>query len=104
MIIIDMPIDISKSNTELMAELGAKFRKLRISCNLTEQELSGRSGVSVFTINSFENGRGNITLKTLLSLLRYTGQMGNLDNLIDDVLPDPFDRGGKERKRVRNEK
>ena len=99
-----MPTDISKSNTELLAELGEKFRKYRISCSLTEQELSNRCGVSVFTINSFENGRGNITLKTLLTLLRYTGQLGNLDNLIDDVLPDPFDRGGKERKRVRNEK
>ena len=87
-----------------MTELGAKFKRLRISCNLTEQDLCERSGISVFTIGSFENGRGNITLKTLLSLLRYTGQLGNLDNLIDDVLPDPFDRGGKERMRVRNGK
>lgn len=99
-----MSLDTSKSNVELIKELGARFKRFRISCSLTEQELSARSGVSVFTINSFENGRGNITLRTLLSLLRYTGQLGNLDNLIDDVLPDPFDRGGKDRKRVRNEK
>ncbi len=76
-----MSIDTSKSNAELLSELGARFRKLRIGCNLTEQELSRRSGVSVFTINSFENGRGNITIKTLLSLLRYTDQLENLDNL-----------------------
>ena len=99
-----MSLDTSKSNVELIKELGARFKRFRISCSLTEQDLSVRSGVSVFTINSFENGRGNITLRTLLSLLRYTGQLGNLDNLIDDVLPDPFDRGGKDRKRVRNEK
>ena len=37
-------MDISKSNAELMAELGAKFSKLRISCNLTEQELTGQIG------------------------------------------------------------
>lgn len=71
--------------------LGLRFRKYRIALGMTQAELSEKAGVSKMTIHKFETGAaGNVSSLTLLSLLRYTGLIENVDRLIPEVPESPY--------------
>ena len=60
-----------KSGSELIRELGKKFSTYRKRMGFTQKEISEKSGLSVFTISSFENGSSTgITLISFTKLLR----------------------------------
>lgn len=94
------------SNGELISELGRRFREYRLRCNLTQADVSEESGISVPIIRNFEQGKGaNITLQTLLSLIRTISQLENFDLLLPELPPDLerlYKTQGKEKKRARN--
>lgn len=82
--------------------LGERLRKYRIALGLTQAELSAKAGVSKMTIHKFESGTaGNVSMQTLLSLLRYTGLLGNFEALVPDVPASPYSPISN-RKRVRH--
>lgn len=90
------------SDSEIIQILGERLRKYRIALGLTQAELSAKAGVSKMTIHKFESGTaGNISMQTLLSLLRYTGLLGNFEALIPDVPASPYSPISN-RKRVRH--
>lgn len=90
------------SDREIIQILGERFRKYRIALGLTQAMLSEKAGVSMMTIHKFESGSaGNVSMQTLLSLLRYTGLIGNFDGLIPDVQDSPY-FSISNRKRVRH--
>lgn len=90
------------SDSELIQMLGERFRQYRIALGLTQAVLSEQAGVSKMTIHKFESGTaGNISMQTLLSLLRYTGLLGNIEALIPDVPASPYSTVSN-RKRVRH--
>ena len=90
------------SDSEIIQILGERLRKYRIALGLTQAELSAKAGVSKMTIHKFESGTaGNISMQTLLSLLRYTGLLGNFETLIPDVPASPYSPIPN-RKRVRH--
>lgn len=70
-----------------MKELNRRFKEYRISLNITQEEMSQKSGVSVFTIKNFERG-SDIKVSTLERLLQVFG----MNNLIDNLIPDETDR------------
>lgn len=70
-----------------MNELNKRFKQYRISLNLTQEELSQKSGVSVYTIKKFENG-SDIRVSTLDKLLYSLGKK----NVFDELLPDVTNR------------
>ena len=95
------------SNTELVRMLGKRFKTYRIKCQMTQNELSVQTGVSVPTIRSFENGRSlNISLQVLLSLMRGVGQLEQIDSLFSEITVNPKDvfLGKQQPKRVRHGK
>ena len=54
--------------------MGYKIKEVRESKNMTQEELSARSGVSRATISSLENGSSRATTtKTLMSIARALG-------------------------------
>jgi transcriptional regulator with XRE-family HTH domain len=59
------------------------WRKLR---GLTQAQLADRSGVGVATVSRLENGDGNVTLESLLRVLRA---LGLLDSIVTAL--DPFE-------------
>ena len=80
--------------SEIVAMLGRRFKDYRIGCDLTQKEVSERSGISVVTIRNFENGRMyNVTLGTFIELLRLEASsqpMGISEYDISKFLPEDF--------------
>lgn len=94
------------SDAEILQMLGLRFKQYRIALGLTQAELSAKAGVSVMTIHKFETGKArNITATTLISLMRYTGLIENLDSLIPDIPESPYSNlNGKQRVRHHDKK
>lgn len=95
----------SLSNAECVAVLGARFRDYRIAMRHTQQEVATRAGVSLPTVRHFEQGRAtNLSLSTLLALLRIVGLLQNIEQLLPPLPQDPslvFKQQTKTIKRVR---
>src|SRR5690554_7509374 len=51
-------------------ELCRRLRMARLKVDITQAELAEKSGVSLITVKRAESGKGNITLMTLIALLR----------------------------------
>ena len=107
--IVEKKKDISRMYTpEIVAMLGRRFKDYRIGCDMTQNEVSEQSGVSIVTIRNFENGRMyNINLGTFIELLRAVGFMQGLDDVLPEIPISPYElkkiQQGK-RKRVRHAK
>ena len=41
----------AKSNSEIISELGARYKEYRLFSNLTQKEVAAKAGVSIFTIS-----------------------------------------------------
>jgi transcriptional regulator with XRE-family HTH domain len=72
------------TDPEILAELGQRLRAYRIQQDLPMADLARQAGVTVLTLRSAERG-GNVTMGTLLRLLRSLGRL----DLLDAVLPEP---------------
>ena len=94
------------SDAEILQMLGLRFKQYRVALGLTQAELSAKAGVSVMTIHKFETGTArNVTATTLISLMRYTGLIENLDVLIPEVPESPYSKlNGKQRVRHNGKK
>lgn len=66
-------------------ELCRRFKLARLEANITQAELAQRAGVSLITIKRAESGKGNITLMTLIALMRGLGRLDQLSY----ILPEP---------------
>jgi transcriptional regulator with XRE-family HTH domain len=97
----------AKSNAEIIAELGARYKAYRVFCNLTQKEVADKSGVSIFTISQFEKGCArNIGYGTILSLLRSIGFIAEAEKLLPELPPLPSEilKQKKKKERVRHER
>lgn len=93
------------STPELVRLLGNRFREYRMRCNLTQKEVAELTGISMTTIHKFENGCArNISLSTLILLLKVVGQINALDNLMPELPPSPYlmTKGDKKVQRIRH--
>ena len=93
---------------EIVAMLGRRFKDYRIGSDLTQKDVSEKSGVSIITIRKFENGQlFNITFGTVIELLRAIGFMEGINDLLPEIPVSPYEldklRQGK-RKRLRHGK
>lgn len=70
---------------------------------MSQKQLSKEAEVSLKMISNFENG-SNISLNTLISILRVLRIIENLELLIPESKINPFDivELGKQRRRVNN--
>lgn len=66
-----------------MNELNKRFKLLRLSSNITQEDLSQMSGVSLATIKKFESG-SDIKISTLEKLLCQLG----MENAVNELIPD----------------
>jgi len=53
--------------------MGYKIKEVRESKNISQEELSKKSGVSRTIISALENGKTNTTSKTLASIAKALG-------------------------------
>lgn len=101
-------IDVYQYSTaEIIRVLGQRERTYRIRLGLTQKELAERAGISVPTLQAFENGTNkDISFSTLLRILRSIGQLEGADTLLAEIPESPYTKreSGEQRKRVRHKK
>lgn len=93
-----------KSNHEIAAELGARFRAYRIALRLTQKEVAEKAGVSVLTLSRFETGNSaSISLPYFLALLRVIGHLDKITEAIPEI-PESLYGPSRTQHRVRRKK
>lgn len=91
------------SNTEIIRMLGRRLKQYRLNLRVTQKQMAEETCISIATIQKLENGTvSNITLSSLLSLMRYLGIIEYANNFIPEEPESPFAR--KTRQRVRHGK
>ena len=93
------------SAPELIRLLGTRFKEYRLRCNMTQKEVSGKTGLGITTITTFENGTaGNVSLTTFILLLKAVGQINSIDCLLPELPESPYlQRSGNRRvQRIRH--
>ena len=74
---------------------------------LTQKELAERAGISVPTLQAFENGTNkDISFSTLLRILRSISQLDGADAILKEIPESPYlmHESGEQRQRVRHKK
>ncbi len=92
---------------EYLEELSQRIREYRISADMTQQELADASGISLRTIQNYENHK-DIKLDCFIKILMALGLDGNLFTLVPDINSSPVmlleQSRQKKRQRVRKKK
>ncbi len=79
-----------KSGSQIIREIGQKFKNYRKTMGLTQKEVSKQSGLSVLTISTFENGSSTgITLASFIRLLRAIEFLEEIEKLLPELPPSP---------------
>jgi transcriptional regulator with XRE-family HTH domain len=71
------------SDSQVLRELGGRLRALRLSRNMTQEELAERALLSRSTIKSLEKGHGK--LANVVAVLRELEALQQLDQFIPPV-------------------
>lgn len=70
----------------IIKELGLRFKGYRVEMDLTQKELSDKTGVSVQTIRRFETGSAmSLGFANFIELLRAVGLIDNLDETLPEL-------------------
>lgn len=83
------PVTSALSDPEILAELGRRLRAYRLQRNLPIRALAGRAGLTALTLQNAERGR-NVTLATLLRVLRALDRTEQLDALLPEPVLSPL--------------
>lgn len=91
-----------ENDRAIQAALGERLRHARLNQNLTREGLAANVGLSVDTVRNAEKGR-NVSLETLIRLLRGLGRLDELGLVLASGGPSPVQlakRQGKIRQRA----
>ncbi len=97
----------SMAAPEVVRNLGIRFRDYRMRMHMTRKEVSEAAGIGMTTLYKFETGNmTDITLSTLLRLLRAIGLGGNWEALLPELPESPYlyHDNDKKMQRVRKRK
>ena len=79
-----------KPGSEIIRELGKRYSDYRKRMGYTQKEVAEKSGLSIFTISSFENGASTgITLASLIKLLRAIDSLDEIEKLLPELTVSP---------------
>lgn len=74
------------SNSEIIMELGRRFKEYRLSYQFTQKEIAEKAGISLITVRQFENGKAyNITMGNFLALLRVLDCLEQVNGLLPEI-------------------
>ena len=95
------------SAPELVRMLGIRFKDYRLRSDKTQKEIAEVTGLTIPTIQRFENGlSNNLSLGTFLLLLKAVGCINDLDELMPEQPESPYlyKDNKKKAQRVRHRK
>ena len=76
----------ASSNKEIINHLGKRYADYRKRMGYTQKEISEQTGLSVFTISSFESGASTgLTLTSFLQLLRAIESLEEIEKLLPEL-------------------
>ena len=79
-----------QSGSEIIRQLGKRYSDYRKRMGFTQKEVAEKSGLSVFTISSFENGSSTgVTLASFLKLLRAIDCLDDIEKLLPEQPESP---------------
>lgn len=79
-----------KSGSDIIRDLGKRYSDYRKRMGYTQKEVAEKSGLSVFTISSFENGSSTgITLASFIKLLRAIDSLDEIEKLLPELPESP---------------
>lgn len=89
-----------KTGSDIIRKLGTKYSNYRKRMGYTQKEVAQKSGLSVFTISSFENGSSTgITLASFIKLLRAIDFLDEIEKLLPELPESPRTLFNKQRKK-----
>lgn len=74
---------IEMSGPGAMKTIGERIKEFRLRKNITQEEIAIRAGISKLSVINAEAGK-NISLATLIAILRQLGMIENLEQLIPE--------------------
>jgi len=86
----------SMTDKAIEAELGQRFRSLRLRKNHTQQQLADAVTLSLNSIKALEAGRGK--LSTVIAVLRELGALDHLNSFIPEIAISPMQLATQQRK------
>lgn len=97
-----MKITNSLTDAAVLAELGSRLARRRLSLQMTQAQLAEQAGIGKRTLERMEAGEAS-QLDTLVRVLRVLEALAGLDTLLPEAETSPMDllkRGGKQRQRA----
>jgi transcriptional regulator with XRE-family HTH domain len=92
-----------QSGSDIIQQLGKRYSDYRKRMSYTQKEVSVKSGLSIFTISSFENGSSTgTTLASFIKMLRAIDSLDEIEKLLPELPESPrtlFKKQQKEYKR-----
>jgi transcriptional regulator with XRE-family HTH domain len=78
------------SGSDIIRQMGKRFGGYRKRMGYTQKKVAEKSGLSVFTISSFENGTSTgITLASFIKLLRAIDSLDEIVKLLPELPESP---------------
>ena len=84
-----MRIDTESTNTAILAELGLRLARARLSRNLKQEKLAQVAGISKSTVERMEAGQ-SVQLANFIRALAALGLAQNLESLLPDSVSSPL--------------
>jgi len=79
-----------QSGSDMIRQLGKRYSEYRKRMGFTQKKVAEKSGLSVFTISSFENGTSTgITLASFIKLLRAINSLDEIVKLLPELPESP---------------
>ena len=94
---------VTATSDQIETALCKRLESIRLSRNITQQQLAEEAGISTRTIRRLEKGQG-VSLDTFIRVLSALRIQHSLENLLPDPTVRPIERvglGTGERKRAR---
>lgn len=89
-----------QSGSDLIRQLGKRYSDYRKRMGFTQKEVAVKSGLSIFTISSFENGSSTgLTMATFIKLLRAIEFLEEIEKLLPELPESPRALFMKQQKR-----
>lgn len=77
------------SDNEIIRDIGRRLKALRLTKNITQDELALKTGLNRVTISKTERGQ-KISLLSLLQILRGLDELQRLDSIIPEETVSPL--------------
>jgi transcriptional regulator with XRE-family HTH domain len=79
-----------QSDSEIIQQIGTQYAQYRKRMGYTQKEVAHQSGLSVFTISSFESGAATgITFVSFVKLLRAINCLDEIEKLLPELPASP---------------